>query len=196
MSACSNSFNSRAPRGARHARRGHTRKRVVSIHAPRVGRDGTRLLIRRPRQSFQFTRPAWGATCKRKTRSHLSMCFNSRAPRGARHQDGGDRNQHQVSIHAPRVGRDTPTPSISRENSCFNSRAPRGARRKRHGSRSASFGFNSRAPRGARRGTNDSHRVSGSFNSRAPRGARHCTADTYEYAYFVSIHAPRVGRDP
>jgi len=57
---------------------------IVSIHAPRVGRDliaaAEKLL-----SLFQFTRPAWGAT----------------AGASVARDRGG------VSIHAPRVGRDT-----------------------------------------------------------------------------------------
>jgi len=56
---------------------------MVSIHAPRMGRDMTLRHAGRQRV-FQFTRPAWGAT--------VSV---SRVPDGAR-----------VSIHAPRMGRD------------------------------------------------------------------------------------------
>ena len=97
-------FNSRAPHGARQSASVGKRQRPVSIHAPRMGRDGrvglTRLQrlvsIHAPRvgrdtpstrevvvSEFQFTRPAWGATPS--TRAAISRpCFNSRAPRGAR----------------------------------------------------------------------------------------------------------------
>jgi len=123
----------------------------VSIHAPRMGRDDSqwRQVTGRPR--FQSTRPAWGATWKyrcRRSNSHVSIhaprmgrdlapdaaisyqiCFNPRAPHGARpvHNKvsvrhpafqstrpawGATRPAQQprsgrtVSIHAPRMGRD------------------------------------------------------------------------------------------
>ena len=77
-------FNSRAPRGARHYAPGDQVGAVmVSIHAPRVGRDsasrGQPAL-----DGFQFTRPAWGATLSRISEADVEECFNSRAPRGAR----------------------------------------------------------------------------------------------------------------
>jgi len=78
---------------------------LVSIHAPRVGRDNTRsnpiesseFQFTRPAWGatvaelaesispwFQFTRPAWGATCSGVMSARAASGFNSRAPRGAR----------------------------------------------------------------------------------------------------------------
>ena len=58
---------------------------MVSIHAPRVGRDRFARITLRLDVKFQFTRPAWGATM---------------TDRNAASNIG-------VSIHAPRVGRDS-----------------------------------------------------------------------------------------
>ena len=102
------SFNSRAPCGARLGVKKKNASSKVSIHAPRVGRDGARALWQGRTQRFnsrapcgarlsriksatdaamfQFTRPVWGATCR-------PPAHNARSP---------------VSIHAPRVGRDVP----------------------------------------------------------------------------------------
>ena len=108
MAMPSRCFNSRAPRGARPEQLVEVLPiPEVSIHAPRVGRDDmfifylrqpTGVSIHAPRVgrdarqgaptgvwSFQFTRPAWGAT------TYLALLFIIR----------------QVSIHAPRVGRDS-----------------------------------------------------------------------------------------
>ena len=77
----------------------------VSIHAPRVGRDARvedKLVVK----TFQFTRPAWGATVVTESVTWFPPCFNSRAPRGARRASGAVRSNQVVSIHAPRVGRD------------------------------------------------------------------------------------------
>ena len=79
---------------------------MVSIHAPRVGRDGVRV-------SF--------VECLGR--------FNSRAPRGARLEAGEILGiRVLVSIHAPRVGRDEAARMMGRAGRGFNSRAPRGAR--------------------------------------------------------------------
>ena len=100
---------------------------------------------------FQSTRPARGATA---TEPRLEL--------------GGD-----VSIHAPRAGRDRTAPSAQSRNRCFNPRAPRGARLCSPSRRRRLQCFNPRAPRGARHAWND---------KRADNGK-------------VSIHAPRAGRD-
>ena len=78
-------FNSRAPRGARHAiDAANAIDAAVSIHAPRMGRDLSGYQANQAIRLFQFTRPAWGAT------------------------DVNDEVEFAevVSIHAPRVGRD------------------------------------------------------------------------------------------
>ena len=78
-------FNPRAPHGARHAFRLRAVARYrISIHAPRMGRDGQPGDIVKEINIFQSTRPAWGAT---------------RHSRESRDQD-------LISIHAPRMGRD------------------------------------------------------------------------------------------
>ena len=81
---------------------------LVSIHAPRVGRDPVRKCIR-GLFKFQFTRPAWGATemfSAMRRRFEVSI----HAPRVGR--DPGEEYSEtcsSVSIHAPRVGRDKAT---------------------------------------------------------------------------------------
>ena len=62
---------------------------VISIHAPRVGRDELASRERKALTRFQSTRPVWGATDCR-SRGRLSS---------------------RISIHAPRVGRDHALPS-------------------------------------------------------------------------------------
>ena len=125
---------------------------VVSIHAPRAGRDGG--LIGPGTSTFGFnpraprgTRPgtAW-------FRWSFHGRFNPRAPRGTRPARrpldfrtsglfqstrpardatrlvrAGD-NPVVVSIHAPRAGRDGSPASRRSRGSCFNPRAPRGTR--------------------------------------------------------------------
>ena len=101
-------FNPRALCGARPDRRPcRPDDGGISIHAPRVGRDGTRAAPRRARcyfnprapcgarpsmvcfafsitREFQSTRPVWGATIVKHHTRHVIA----------------------ISIHAPRVGRD------------------------------------------------------------------------------------------
>jgi len=169
------SFNPRAPRGARQKiadekagplmfqstrpARGATPEptrtnedAMVSIHAPRAGRDAPidyahsrsrSFNPRAPRGArqrhynvaegelmFQSTRPARGATRAGRKSTSRTFRFNPRAPRGARPCCFPSCSAIAlVSIHAPRAGRDGVRPSSSRGRSSFNPRAPRGARR-------------------------------------------------------------------
>ena len=79
---------------------------IVSIHAPRVGRDRDATSPEISPPVFQSTRPVWGATAEivRDSRSGL---VSIHAPRVGR--DGFSTvfmDFLVVSIHAPRVGRD------------------------------------------------------------------------------------------
>ena len=125
--------------------------RTVSIHAPRVGRDRERISRNVICALFQSTRPAWGATTPLLATNTEAACFNPRAPRGARRAaldirlalsrfnpraPRGARRRKlskapwslEVSIHAPRVGRDGQRSAARAYRLCFNPRAPRGAR--------------------------------------------------------------------
>ena len=164
----------------------------VSIHAPRVGRDVGKATLQNI-GAFQFTRPAWGAT-ETVEDPPAKKGFNSRAPRGARHDVILKlSNKDCFNSRAPRGARPESRWMISARAS-FNSRAPRGARLvgavvrwqpgvSIHAPRvgrdgvyalpdDVPKGFNSRAPRGARLTIRYSLLVYARFNSRAPRGAR------------------------
>ena len=169
---------------------------LISIHAPRVGRDNSKFPV--------------GAKPKH---------FNPRAPCGARqHRRAYTQNQSAISIHAPRVGRDPseiPAESIL---SNFNPRAPCGARPKRNTRRVNSIKFQStrpvwgatfavavaisvlpisiHAPRVGRDSIGQSlFEQHTHFNPRAPCGARRKAVFGSGFLLSISIHAPRVGRD-
>ena len=101
-------FNPRAPCGAR--RNTHTwwcLPSWISIHAPRVGRDLLTQAMEDVVMLFQSTRPVWGATLPVGFPYKDTWHFNPRAPCGAR-RDIVAQNwyDYDISIHAPRVGRD------------------------------------------------------------------------------------------
>ena len=169
----------------------------ISIHAPRVGRDG------RPAR-----RPAWVNN------------FNPRAPCGARREDYGYcYRDFTISIHAPRVGRDVVTQAFIIHKREFQSTRPVwGATFLRRCTILRTPNFNPRAPCGARpswRGSNTrqnqfqstrpvwgatNRRAGGrpwqiNFNPRAPCGARLLYGQASVAGCIISIHAPRVGRD-
>ena len=78
-------FNPRAPRGARRfLTSSKSNWESISIHAPREGRDSSRLPIQEIIDVFQSTRPARGATCRHAHIISETRNFNPRAPRGAR----------------------------------------------------------------------------------------------------------------
>ncbi len=146
---------------------------MISIHAPLVGRDrrctgyacihgnfnpraprGARLLQRKMYlrlAKFQSTRPSWGATRK-------GWRIGKRNP---------------ISIHAPLVGRDKPSPHKRRTSRNFNPRAPRGARHVAALYPGVRAIFQSTRP---------------SWGATRFAGALYAPRD-------ISIHAPLVGRD-
>ena len=127
-------------------------KSVVSIHAPRTGRDPTRPPSRSTNSAFQSTRPVQGATRIDGSLFDKMPGFNPRAPyrarphrvqsaqctnlfqstrpvQGATFGCSHDPRTTKVSIHAPRTGRDNPPANNSNTILSFNPRAPYRARR-------------------------------------------------------------------
>ena len=123
------SFQSTRPvRGATWLNMAQCEKVIISIHAPRAGRDWRPDLIVCDDLEFQSTRPVRGAT-----------------------QDmAGGRAEGDISIHAPRAGRDVGTWSRPSSTRYFNPRAPCGARPWCACRAPGSRYFNPRAPCGAR----------------------------------------------
>ena len=79
---------------------------AISIHAPRVGRDCIIGIATFVTGIFQSTRPVWGATESFED-CDGAAAISIHAPRVGR--DGQSQSSHHIqciSIHAPRVGRD------------------------------------------------------------------------------------------
>ncbi len=122
---------------------------------------------------FQSTLPAWGATPIEETPDE----------------------QQQVSIHAPRVGSDSPARADPTDPGSFNPRSPRGERRETMSVLSTLLKFQSTLPAwGAT--PEDERMVRGwMFQSTLPAwGATHPSNPCAD-SCLVSIHAPRVGSD-
>ena len=190
-------FNPRAPRGARPAwlrgaeRRGgfqstrpargatvdrprHPQTPVVSIHAPRAGRD---------RGGFDEMAGL--------------ECFNPRAPRGARPGQWAELFKNRgVSIHAPRAGRDLLRACAFRLQHLVSIHAPRAGRdRTERRRKTARTCFNPRAPRGARLCAGKVRRTGREFQSTRPARGATGELSRISLSWRVSIHAPRAGRD-
>ena len=233
-------FNPRAPRGARQSHPGRQSKQipfqsarpargatawmrsvtgtvVVSIRAPREGRDPfhpeervtKKVSIRAPREGHDSAegqhmpsktgfnprapRGARPASC---SKAPPSKSFNPRAPRGARPGPRPGRKHLRgfqsarpargatawtgrvykvanVSIRAPREGRDNRRHDFFPLPSRFNPRAPRGARLVVHKVCDRPFAVSIRAPREGRDSVPSlAPSLYACFNPRAPRGAR------------------------
>ena len=79
---------------------------MISIHAPREGRDNKTHKRKQETDKFQSTRPARGATSETDPK-RVGYHFNPRAPRGARRWISENQAESvYISIHAPREVRD------------------------------------------------------------------------------------------
>ena len=101
-------FNPRAPCGARRSKTAlYLSSQYFNPRAPcgaRLGED----IDNCPKNIFQSTRPVWGATSVLGRSPYRVTDFNPRAPCGARRKYAKCAVKYKdISIHAPRVGRDT-----------------------------------------------------------------------------------------
>src|SRR5580692_2237918 len=121
-------------------------------------------------ETFQSTRPVWGATLKHPLHFQLKI----------------------VSIHAPRVGRDLPDQNGLSPPSGFNPRAPCGARPITLSNLAGTCRFNPRAPCGARLSAGTRAWVEAEFQSTRPVWGATLPPSESTHLDSVSIHAPRV----
>ena len=141
-------------------------------HAP-CGARLQRLIDNWVRQTFQLTRPVWGATIS-PFAGFFAPQISTHTPRVGRDKSGGHQQRLRfISTHTPRVGRDMCVRVRRNPHSNFNSHAPCGARlvdfsRRLYGDRH----FNSHAPCGARLTSAKTTKSPTDFNSHAPCGAR------------------------
>ena len=166
-------FNPRAPCGARPLN--SFRNKCLFNFNPRApcgARRKAGIIVEQVKE-FQSTRPVWGAT-RKSNRSADWVYFNPRAPCGARRKLSGRRNSsEEISIHAPRVGRDLRGGRGSSPSNYFNPRAPCGARLGIFPVLASANMISIHAPRVGRDTTFHSHNTTSlNFNPRAPCGAR------------------------
>ena len=141
-------FNPRAPCGARraHLRNGYN-QRYFNPRAP----CGARLKIARALETtveFQSTRPVWGATFEIWCEVTRTYQFQSTRPVwGATGAPDNISPEMDISIHAPRVGRDDLDDAKDDAAEDFNPRAPCGARLSFRRRASASVPISIHAPR-------------------------------------------------
>ena len=98
-----------APRvGSDHRRQHDPGHRPISIHAPRVGSDSSKWGGKKPANLFQSTLPVWGATLSAPTPQHGHIFQSTLPVWGATEIIRICEILHSISIHAPRVGSDSP----------------------------------------------------------------------------------------
>ena len=101
-----------------------------------------------------------------------------------------------ISIHAPRVGRDSGRATRTRTKSDFNPRAPCGARPRCYHGILQSVYISIHAPRVGRDNCRFAHKISPFiFQSTRPVWGATMIAKISTLFFPISIHAPRVGRD-
>ena len=79
---------------------------MISIHAPRAGRDQEGKQAYGSNEQFQSTRPVRGATLSLSVVTAATLFQSTRPVRGATPPRYYDKLYDVISIHAPRAGRD------------------------------------------------------------------------------------------
>ena len=145
---------------------------VVSIHAPRAGRDVPCIRRHRFKEGFNPRTPR-GVRPQRRYHCKNRRCFNPRTPRGVR-----------------RVSQRCRSPD-----SCFNPRTPRGVRHVAVHRQRTDWRFQSTRPvRSATPRHADLEHIVSFQSTRPVRGATRFNGPNQAF-FLVSIHAPRAGRD-
>ena len=107
LRGCESEISIHTPRVGRDGREDRASGgRRISIHTPRVGRDFNKFPDQLPGCVFQSTRPVWGVTTQMyETRKQMLISIHT--PRVGRDYRGVNQGSSVcISIHTPRVGRD------------------------------------------------------------------------------------------
>ena len=167
-------FNPRAPCGARPVPvEAAPSEPVISIHAPRAGRDEVE--VESSNESLYFNpRAPCGARPRRVSSVSSDWIFQSTRPvRGATYSARRSQRTSQISIHAPRAGRDN---RLTKKIDALN--------------------ISIHAPRAGRDDLAGRERpVAVHISIHAPRAGRDDLLLGVGLGGIISIHAPRAGRD-
>ena len=147
----------------------------ISIHSPRMGRDGPVRSARPWAVRFQSTLPAWGETMLLPTRP-IDSKISIHSPRMGRDLKCLSHflDFRHISIHSPRMGRDPmllPTRPIDSKISIHSPRMGRDP--------TDTMGL----------------RLYKDFNPLSPHGERRRGIGKWMKKAYISIHSPRMGRD-
>ena len=140
-------------------------------------------MVLRADRLFQSTLPGWGATEPSGRTHRTAQDFNPRSPDGERPQCGEDTAWDAgISIHAPRMGSDTPGCATSPLSSLISIHAPRMGSDRQHEQDDADDCISIHAPRmgSDRRRGPARGRAARHFNPRSPDGERPVAAATID----------------
>ena len=170
---------------------------IISIHAPREGRDRVRF-GHRCQSWISIHAPLAGRDSSTTVLPSTSMNFNPRAPRGARPVSlKASQPRSLFQSTRPSRGATSPAASAGSSGSHFNPRAPRGARHKTLVNGTIYSVFQSTRPsRGATGDVFAEMLEEEKFQSTRPSRGATCMEFPSASVSKISIHAPLAGRDP
>ena len=146
--------------------------------------------------AFQSTRPVWGATEVLDTQQALYEFQSTRPVWGATPPLGQKNNLRSISIHTPRVGRDTQGCGILVQTANFNPHAPCVARQGSPMLPYSPLEFQSTRPVWGATVAVKGVAVDRHISIHTPRVGRDADIMYLHKIQLISIHTPRVGRDP
>ena len=169
---------------------------VISIHSPRMGRDFPVFPCFGQLPAFQSTLPAWGETICNTVPSVLQNEFQSTLPAwGETPSCPSRRPRWTISIHSPRMGRDTGKKPWSGTRFYFNPLSPHGERQVRLSARRRRRGFQSTLPAWGETRPTRATRERRGISIHSPRMGRDPATMSSLMMGMISIHSPRMGRD-
>ncbi len=171
---------------------------MVSIRAPRAGRDGRRRLHCRAQRRVSIRAPRAGRDTRwQGDRDRFTGFLSARPGRGATDDRIAELVDEYVSIRAPRAGRDPQYVTFLAGHIIVSIRAPRAGRDEKEsdGDLEVETCFYPRAPGGARHCQSIPICLIKTFLSARPGRGATGTEGQDDVWYVVSIRAPRAGRD-
>ena len=212
-------FNPLSPHGERHQQRDKLRQRQrfqstlpawgetilnvlrsmipqISIHSPRMGRDGHWRRRVGCCAGFQSTLPAWGETI-----GSTAICewcgISIHSPRMGRDERYAKRTPEQrISIHSPRMGRDGPKQLRRDVRRWISIHSPRMGRDEISKGLSASGRISIHSPRMGRDQSREGSSEGQPISIHSPRMGRDAIACMFHIPnQTISIHSSRMGRD-
>ena len=192
--------------------------RAISIHSPRMGRDPLRGPGQRPMRRFQSTLPAWGETINAHTSPTKGQYFNPLSPHGERlvrdiwhgntpfisihsprmgrdSRGGEDMMEELISIHSPRMGRDFDPSHMTYKCIAFQSTLPAWGETGRAAHRRPDRRISIHSPRMGRDLPFPGNAILFSISIHSPRMGRDLPFPGNAILFSISIHSPRMGRD-